>query len=152
MLRKDGLFLIMEENEVKSVLEFGSGLSSLLMSETATVLSFEMNQEHADNVLERVNGNQLSIRIWDGVKPKSVLGRFDLAFVDGPVGVVNGGPGREHSIRLAAEHADRVIVHDAGRREETHWQNQILRPHFKLVGSSGQHHSRCHYWERRRED
>jgi len=135
----------------KRILEFGSGLSSLLMSERAEVLSLETDPEYAEEIRGKAtDGNRLTVKIWDGaVVPEDYNARFDLIFIDDPPGKVTGGPGREASFRYAADHADAIICHDAGRHEERMLQHFILRTHFKLTGSSGQYQSRCHLWERK---
>ena len=145
--QKDWHFIrdIIHRNKVSSVLEFGAGLSSLLISEIASVQTYETDQKCLDNILSLKNGNQLSVEWWDGTDTKIESG-FDLAFVDGPLGRINGGPGREHSIRLASEYANCVIVHDAGRDDETKWQEKYLRPKFKLKAQSGHHRTRCNFW------
>jgi hypothetical protein len=147
--QKDWEFIedIIKRENVGSVLEFGSGLSSLLMSEKQHVVSYETDDKWAEEIRGKMNGNSLDIRTWDG-KGVGLLPMFDLAFVDGPKGEGSGGPGREHSMRLAARYADKVIVHDAGREKEIRWQNKYLRPHFKVVSKSGHHQQRCQYWVR----
>jgi len=151
IIQKDWAFIkdIIEKNGVKKVLEFGAGLSSLLMSEIAKVTTYETDRKWSKDIKGRMNGNALSIRNWDGKEIKAGLLQFDLAFVDGPLGKLNGGPGREHSIEYASVLSDRVIVHDAGREDEMRWQNKYLRPDFKMIAKNGNHQSRCQYWERR---
>ena len=76
---------IIRENNVKSVLEFGAGLSSLLMSETVDVTCYETWAE-TKKIIEdtKTAENKLTIHLWDGKDiddyPKK---KFDLAFVDG---------------------------------------------------------------------
>lgn len=150
--QKDWMFMkeILGKNDIVNVLEFGAGLSSLLMSETCKVISYETNPEWAEEIRSRVTDkNNLEIRLWDGEKVEEKLPQFDLAFVDAPVGKLNGGIGRRHSTEIAAKHSDRVIIHDAGRNEETMWQFMFLRQEFKMVGKNGQHQARCNYWIRR---
>ena len=107
--------------------------------------------------------NHLEIRLWDGRTPdletktymdltKTVSGKpYDLAIVDGPVNQNDGGPGRSVSIAIAAKIADNIIVHDAGRLDEENCQRAFLRGIFKLVKRSGDHITRCHFWQRRAE-
>lgn len=124
------------------ILEFGPGLSSVLMSQYAQVLSFEMEDErlygHLDGVVaKKWNGKEIA---------QEHLGAFDLAFVDGPKGTEIGGVGRQHSIRLASECSDRVIVHDADREDEKRWQAEYLSENFVAVSEGG----RCRYWLRKK--
>ena len=139
---------IIKENDIEKILEFGSGLSSLLMSELAEVTSYEMDATVMENVSDRINGNRLNLQHWNGVDIDDVE-EYDLAFVDGPLGKINGGPGRQHSIRLASMLAKRVIVHDAGRRDETRWQEKYLKGNFRLAKRNGYHQQRCQYWVKR---
>ena len=161
IIQKDWKFIksILVKNEIKTVLEFGSGLSSLLISEIAEVTSYETDRKYADDILSKrivVAGgqtiNNLLIRMWDGKDVDDDLPKYDLAFVDGPLGKSSGGMGREHSIRIAAEHADRIIIHDAGREDEWKWQMKILRPNFKRVSWNGAHRGHCAYWVRKNNE
>jgi len=144
---------IIQENGVKSILEFGAGLSTLLMSELVEVTSYETDKAWIENIEKLARGNghperMLNIVKWDGKKEPKGLGQYDLAFVDGPKGKVNGGIGREMSIKLASEHAKRIIIHDAGRSEEQVLQAKYLRGKFNLRGRNGWHQSRCHLWQK----
>lgn len=136
------------------VLEFGSGLSSLLMSETCEVISYETDPEHKKLIESKITDrNKLTIKLWDGVRiPDSIdfgTHKFDLAFVDGPKQKRDGGDGRDVATKIAALVSDHVILHDAGRMEEESHQRNYLRSIFKLVKKSGDHITRCHYWQRR---
>jgi hypothetical protein len=142
------------------ILEFGCGLSTLLFAERHNVIAFETDPDVKAAVetkrtecKEKFPGT-MDIRLWDGFDSDdpALLARYDLVFVDGPTGEVSGGPGRKLAMEIAAMAADHVIVHDAGRDEETMWQNKYLKPHFKLIGRSGNHQIRCHYWRRKAEE
>jgi len=148
--QKDWKFIkdAIEKYEVKHVLEFGAGLSSLLMAEHAIVDSFECSKEQAELITSKENGKVFVI-IWDGKDCTLPRSHYDMAFVDGPLGKVCGGIGRQHSIRIASENADIVIVHDAGRIDEQRWQNEYLRPDFNMVAKNGTHQSRCQLWTRK---
>ena len=142
--------IILDEKPNK-ILEFGSGLSSLLMSEYAEVESWEKNPDWADMVRDKWRcsnpQSKLSVNNWDD-GAKFTPGAFDLVFIDGPVGKVNGGPGREVSFKIACK-CKRVIVHDAGRIEEQQLQEKYLKPDFKLVKKNGWHQSHSAYWIRK---
>lgn len=152
--QKDWHFIreIVQEVKPKKILEFGAGLSSCLMSEFAEVLSFEEDEKYAKDLKKKLTDkNKLKIRIWDGINLNGKLGkerRFDLAFVDGPRGQNGGGIGRQHSMRIASEHADKIIVHDARREDEWSAQEKYLKGKFKLKKINGYHQVCCHYWER----
>jgi hypothetical protein len=145
---------ILYRKKIKNVLEFGSGLSSLLISEIVEVVSYETDEEYGKEIEKRKTPeNRLEIRYWDGATKPSELDTesYDLIFVDGPPGKCAGGIGREHSIRIASEIGDRIILHDAGRNEELHWQKIFLKGEFQMVARNGLHQARCQYWERRED-
>jgi hypothetical protein len=134
---------------VRTVLEFGCGLSSLLLSAHAEVESFEVDDQFRRAIAAKCGPeNKLVIRLWDGVDCRPSRKHFDLAFVDGPRGKSTGGMGRQHSMRLAAQYADVVVVHDAGRSDEQHWQREYLWQDFELVRWSACHQGRCNLWVR----
>ena len=128
----------------KKIIEFGSGLSSLLMSEYTQVESWEQNHEWSQMVRAKSPNGKLSVKDWNG---ESIDMNCDLVFIDGPIGKINGGPGRKQSFKLASK-ANAVIVHDAGRTEAQELQEKYLIPNFKLVKKNGWHQSRCAYWEK----
>ncbi len=146
--QKDWEFIkpIIEAKKPKRILEFGSGLSSLLMSEITNVISYETDPDYVQKVKDAINGNRLKIKLWDGKELKTKHKPFDLVFVDGPR---SDTIGRQHSIRYASELSDNIIIHDAGRKEEMMWQNKYLRRKFKIISRSGRHLIRCQYWEKR---
>ena len=151
--QKDWEFMERMLRGVKSVVEFGTGISSLLLSERVPVVSYETNKEWAAEVkAKKFDTNKLKIRHRDGktIRKEWRGEKYDLCFVDAPIGQLNGGVGRQHSMQLAAQLADRVIVHDAGRQEEIMWQMEYLRKNgFKMVAKNGNHQARCQYWVRR---
>jgi len=151
--QKDWHFIrdIIDDIKPKKILEFGAGLSSLLMSEKAKVISYETNTKWARHIRKkRTDRNKLIIRKWNGknIKEKNLDG-FDLVFVDGPPSEGIGGPGRQYSISLASKLSDRIIIHDSNRQEERLWQDKYLRPHFKCIARNGHHQSCSTYWIRR---
>jgi hypothetical protein len=149
ILQKDWRLLkaVIKTRGMKRVLEFGAGLSSLLMSEMAEVVSYETNVEWAKKIEGLKNGNALAIAMWDGRGDPLVeqRGPFDMAFIDGPRGDQQG---REASFRAAAKaKVPMIICHDAGRRDEVTYQNRYLRENYKLTGKNGNHSMRCNVWE-----
>lgn len=133
--------------DIDTVMEFGAGLSSMLMARIADVTSYETDEKHAELIRGMSKNGNPDIRIWDGEKIPDK--KYDMIFVDGPAGIGVGGPGRETSIRIASKLSDRVVIHDAARKEEAHWQRMFLKPDFKLIAKSGHHETRCQYWKRR---
>lgn len=144
---------IIEKHKIKTILEFGAGLSTLLMSEIASVLSFETNKKHGENIIklanEKKDARSLAVVLWDGKRTDIVSSKYDLVFIDGPQGKDIGGIGREASFEIAVKHTDKIIVHDAGRQDEQRLQGKYLRGKYKLKGKTGWHQTRCHYWERK---
>jgi len=141
---------VIRETGAKRILEFGCGLSSLLMSEHAEVTSYETDHEWAERIKEKIGlHNHLAVKMWDGrdflIRD---LGKYDLAFVDGPTAQAHGGPGRKEAVRAAAALCDYIIVHDARREEETRWQEKYLNGTFRLARRSGYHQACCHWWVR----
>lgn len=150
IMQNDWKFLkeVIEKYKVKRVLEFGAGLSSLLMSELVPVVSYETDDDWAKEIESRKNGNELVISMWDGVTTPLIeqRGPFDMAFIDGPPG--KNEPGREHSIRSAVEaKIPLIVVHDAGRQGEIKWQIQHLRDKYHVVSKTGNHQQRSQLWE-----
>jgi ADP-heptose:LPS heptosyltransferase len=150
---RDWIFIkdIFKEEKIGLVVEFGAGLSTLLMG---SLLGHNVNKmityETADGWIKKIGSmadpKKHDIRKWDGktVPMKEYdIPYFDLAFVDGPA----GGENREWSIKYASESADHVIVHDAGRVPERKWQAKYLEKDFKMVSKGGH---RCHYWKRKK--
>ena len=138
---------------IKTVLEFGTGLSTLLISELAEVDTFETDRGWASMIKAKVPGSRkVKFYIWNGQDPPGTewkRKRYDLAFVDGPAGKHVGGVGREMSMKIAAKFADRIIVHDAGRKDEKELQDRILSSKFNFISESDGHWTKCNYWERR---
>lgn len=115
---------IMSLNNVKTVLEFGCGVSSLAMSKQAKVTSYETELRFAHAVSKE--NPDIDVRLWDGEEIKTELPHFDMAFVDGPAYGIN----REHSTKIASRHADIIIIHDANRPYEQKWQDKYLKRWF----------------------
>jgi len=156
ILEKDWDFIeqIIEDEGLKTVLEFGSGFSTLLMSELAKVDSFDTRPERLTQVRTRLaRGKEANFYLWDGKKkPDSgrVKKKYDLVFVNGPQSAtMPGQTGRQVSIEIAAKHSNRIIVHDAGKMHEAMLQEKYLRKDFWLIARNGWHQTRCHYWKRK---
>jgi hypothetical protein len=151
--QKDWVFIqgIIKEVAPKRILEFGCGLSSLLMSEKCQVVSYETKPEYIVKVHEKIDGNDLILREWDGKNFITTWkeGPYDLAFVDGPPGENTGDIGRDASIKAASQLCDHILIHDAGRRAEQHHIRTHLRGKFRRVKWNGDHVTRCEYWVRR---
>lgn len=133
---------VIQKNNVKTVLEFGTGLSTLLMSDLGvTVVTYETMEGWIKKIKELKPA--ADIRLWDGITlpEKPPLPKFDMAFVDGPA----GGKSRENSTQLASQLSDLIIIHDASRPNEMKWQDKYLKGKFFGPGGGGR---RCHIWAR----
>ncbi len=134
----------MEQNNIKTVLEFGAGLSTLLFSDAKLdkFVSYEDKQGWINKLLKLKAG--IDIRLWNG-KELKIDEKFDLIFVDGPSGDEN----REISTKLASELEPKlIVVHDAGREWAKKYQEDYIKP--KYVGPIKGGH-RCHLWIKQSE-
>lgn len=134
---------VIKQYSVKTVLEFGSGLSTLLMKDAGLdVTTYETNDGWI-NKLKQIKPD-LNLIKWDAIiSPFSAESKkFDLAFVDGPAGGVN----RELSTRIGSFASDVVIIHDANREYEKIWQDMYLKHDFDGPIKGGH---RCHLWVRK---
>jgi ADP-heptose:LPS heptosyltransferase len=133
---------VIEKYKVETVLEFGAGLSTLLLNSLLDKkpITYEANIGWIKKIKE-IN-KDCDIRKWNGfVFRDSFEKPFDLAFVDGPA----GGENREESIKTASKLAKSVIIHDAGRAPERKWQDKYLKDKFYLEAKGGH---RCHLWRK----
>lgn len=137
---KDWEFIkdVIAQYKIKSVLEFGAGLSTLLLNDhVEQVYTLETSQAWANKISAI---KPVKIGLWDGVTtPAMTKDRWDMVFVDGPA----GGASREWSTAFGALSADIVIIHDAGREHEKKWQEKYLKGTFEGPGKGGH---RCHLW------
>ena len=106
---------------INSVVEFGSGVSTKLLSEMdVDVLSFETSMEQIESS-SRATPNAV-IRPWDGKSIPKIDG--DMAFIDGP----HGGKNREPSYRAVAEsEIPLVFCHDNHRPEDRQWIDKYFK-------------------------
>ena len=130
-----------DQYDVKTVMEFGPGLSSFLLTDRGMgVVSFETRDNWMESLIGKGASDKFDLHAWNG----KVLNlgddvHFDLAIVDGPP----GGPSREMSTKIASERADIVLVHDAGREYEKKWQDKYLKEGFEGPVKGGH---RFHAW------
>jgi ADP-heptose:LPS heptosyltransferase len=144
---EDWIFLekAIEEHKIKSVLEFGSGLFTVLASEKVDkIVSYDVDRNDQQKV-EKLELPNVELRLWNGKILPSKLEKFDMVFVDGPP----GGKNREPSVKIASEHSPIVVVHDAGREWERKWQQKYLAKNFKGPNKGGH---RCHLWTKRTDE
>lgn len=140
---RDWIFIsgILKDRGVKTVLEFGTGLSTLLFQDAgAKTFTYETHPGWVAKIKALKPDSE--IVIWDGKSRDPVEGRYDMAFVDGPA----GDQPREWSTKYASEFADIVVVHDAGRQFAREYQDRYLAPNFEGPFKGGH---RCHLWVRK---
>ena len=133
-----------ESYNIKTILEFGPGLSTVLFNNLSLdIVSYETVEQRKDSLLKQFPF--LKIKIWDGKGNLDEIDKknhFDLVFVDGPAGGIN----REFSTKIASEVGNIVVVHDAGREWEKKWQDKYLENKFEGPIKGGH---RCHLWIRK---
>lgn len=103
----DWLFMrmLLERLSAQSYLEFGSGLSTLLVARFGVprVLSLETDRAYLDHITPLMPAS-VELRQWNN-REASIDEHFDLALVDGDLP-------RIEQARLACEHATYVLIHD----------------------------------------
>lgn len=134
----------LQDYNVKTVLEFGAGLSTLLFNdvENLRVTTYETNPGWVTKI--KASNPKCDVKIWDGVDislglPDGIEPHVDFAFVDGPAGDMS----REWSTRIASESAKVIVVHDAGRPYARRYQEQYIQRGFEGPIKGGH---RCHLW------
>lgn len=136
---------VIDKYNIKSVIEFGSGLSTLCMIDKGLrVVSFETDKDWIETIKQK--NATCDIRLWDGKTTDiSASERFNMAFVDGPT----GGENREFSTKIASELANYIIIHDANRKYERLWQEKYLLNKFQGIVRGGR---RIHFWGKELKD
>lgn len=119
---------VIEKFDVKTVLEFGAGYSTVLLNSRVDVTTYETNPLWEKRVKQELP--TAKILLWDGKDAEAI--RSDMVFIDGPA----GGQNREHSFRIGVESSDLIAVHDSGREWEEKWIAKYLR-NFKQVLGNG---------------
>lgn len=119
---KDWDFLksFVQKNNLKKILEFGSGKSTLMFDNLGCkVISYDTLPFYAMTV-QALSTGKVQVRQWDG---KKIKGEFDLLFIDGPA----GGENREQSYKIGSQVNTKYIAcHDANRKWESKWIDKHL--------------------------
>lgn len=111
--------------EVESVLEIGSGLSTLLLCQAVPrVVSYDTLPKHLER-METLVKRPVEFRWWDGKTPFVPDTHFDMAFVDGPQGARNRMP----SVQSVLFHCDLLAMHDIGYIWKDVWQDMLDPEH-----------------------
>ena len=145
---KDWIFIskLLEKENIKTILEFGTGLSTLLFqTRVEKVDSFETNPGWIRKISQMADPEIVTHHNWDGRRASIPQPKYDLCFCDGPA----GGENREWSMKYCSEHSSKfVLVHDAGREPERKWQEKYLTKEYDLIAKGGH---RCHLWRKKEE-
>lgn len=111
-----------EQHRFKRVLEFGPGASTQVFAAAGCdVVTCEYDGKWLAHYRQKFAGlPNVELRQFENTQPIKLagqeLGRFDLAFVDSPIGTKTRS--RLNTSEAADRHSDRWILHDATRRGE----------------------------------
>jgi len=111
---------VVESNNIKNVVEFGSGISTELFDESGVkVVSFETSMTQVEASIKAIP--RADIRPWNGKSIPTIEG--DMVLIDGP----HGGKNREPSYKAVAEsNIPLVICHDSHRPEDRQWVDKYF--------------------------
>jgi len=95
---------LIKKHKIASVLEFGSGVSTLLFAHNGlSVVSYETDKDYME-LVHSLCEPKVDFRLWDNLSA-DISGSFDLALVDGILP-------RSLQIELALQHAVIVAIDD----------------------------------------
>jgi hypothetical protein len=148
----DWIFIkdIIQQEKVKNVLEFGTGLSTLLMSEIADVDTYDKEKGMSQETKKKLpNGRDVNFNTWDGMNLQMNSKHYDLVLINGFSERPERGNAKEVALREAIKRCDRIVIHHAGFQFESILQKEYLKNNgFKLLSRNGWHQKKCHYWRR----
>lgn len=108
---------LIESQQLKTVLEFGSGISTLLFDNLGLkVFSFETNEGHLKFV-KRLCSPKILFTLWDN-KNLHIKGIYDLSFIDGAVS-------RDNQLRVALKHSKFVAIDDFEKDEKSQLSKRL---------------------------
>ena len=111
------LWKIVCEKKVRSLLEFGPGLSTEILDRCGIkITSYETHPA----IIKRLKEEMLDVQfnLWDGKQAVDLNGQYDMAFIDGPF----GGANREYSYKSIANSNIRFVAcHDSNRKADKVW-------------------------------
>jgi len=108
-----------EDNDVKSVLEIGTGYSTVLMAELGVIIkSYDTSTPWINLVMEHLNGKYpVDLISYQYPEFPNCSCSFDMAFVDGPGQHNNNG--RKDSMVFVRDKTNSIFVHDSMRPNES---------------------------------
>ena len=116
-------------NQVKTVVEFGSGRSTVVMDELGVnVTAYETIDEYGEEVRGRLRGTS-KIVSWNGLE-LSDSASYDMAFIDGPSGKSSRGSA---FISVAKMRPKLVVVHDISSPYIKNFVNKYLSEDYKVM-------------------
>jgi hypothetical protein len=114
------------KNNIKSVIEFGSGVSTLLFdSLNLNILSFETDKVYMDFV-SKLCTEKVRFKLWNN-KLLNIQESFDLSFVDGILP-------RTQQLKIAIKHSKFIAIDDYIANSEK--QIDLLLSNFTRVDLS----------------
>ena len=125
---------IMDFCNVKTVLEIGIGLSTLLLMQNCEKLDgYDTLGRHLEWMKTKVNGN-VTLTKWDGKTPMEIKNHYDMAFIDGPTGAKL----RKPSFKSAYGHCKVLAIHDCGYIWNDVWRFEIdPEEKYKVIWPGG---------------
>lgn len=108
---------LIQSQQLKTVLEFGSGISTLLFDNLGLkVLSFETNEGHLKFV-KRLCSPKVLFTLWDN-KNLHLKGIYDFSLIDGAVS-------RDDQLRVALKHSKFVAIDDFEKDEKSQLSKRL---------------------------
>jgi len=132
---KDWIVLkkLITEYNVRSVVEFGIGLSTLLIMQLCRVDGYDNLDRHLEWMKTKVNDN-VTLHKWDGKIPVKLEKQYDMAFVDGPNGAINRVP----SVKSIINNCKIFAMHDIGYVWNDKWRFELdPQEKFKCIHPGG---------------
>jgi hypothetical protein len=139
---------VIDKYNIKSVLEFGAGLSTLLLNDKGVEVTSLETMRWWINKLKEISPG-INVILWKQKDSPDIKEKYDMCFVDGPMAFGSLGLSefysRETSTRIASERCNYLIIHDAGRKAEKMWQDKYVKDKFDGPLEGG-HKSKCNLW------
>lgn len=110
--------------KLKRILEFGSGVSTLLFESLGlSVTSYETNKLYMEKV--RKLTNNVTFYSWDNITPSPLpLGTYGLAFIDGALP-------RDSQLKHSLKHSIYMAIDDYEKEDKEQF-SKLLSPHTRI--------------------